>query len=182
MDARDRRMTTDDDVTRFRDDLPDTGWTLVDVIDTGAPTGICAACGREGVRYQFVLAHRDYPDRIAVGANCASRLTSDPSAAALAVRRKQFVDSPRWGMTTRGNVQRMVRGHRVTVFRWGDGFGAVVDGVFCKRRFDSAADAKSAIFDRVELLPDAWTPAMAIRVREMFPTAFVGTQTEGGRA
>ena len=64
-----------------RDDVPHDGWTCVDVIDLGEPSGVCRMCGRQIIRYVHVMRHPDYPRTIGAGCVCAGRMEGDPERA-----------------------------------------------------------------------------------------------------
>ncbi len=64
-----------------RSDVPHQGWECIDVIDLGAPVGVCRMCGHQIIRYVHVMYHPSYPKRIGAGCVCAGRMEGNPQAA-----------------------------------------------------------------------------------------------------
>jgi hypothetical protein len=80
------------------------GWTAIDAIDLGEPTGECEACGKVEVRYIHLLTHPEHSS-IKVGCVCAGKLTDDyvnPKArekelrAKVSRKKRQQVKYPLW--------------------------------------------------------------------------------------
>ena len=61
--------------------VPHEGWICSDIIDLGAPEGICKMCGRQIIRYVHMMAHPAYPRKIGAGCVCAGKMEGDPEAA-----------------------------------------------------------------------------------------------------
>ncbi|MGN1408818.1 MAG: ATP-dependent helicase [Eubacteriales bacterium] len=64
-----------------RSDVPHEGWKCVNIIDLGAPLGICRMCGYQIIRYVHVMEHPSYPRKIGAGCVCAGRMEGNPEAA-----------------------------------------------------------------------------------------------------
>lgn len=57
--------------------LPHKGWVLENSIDVEQEYETCEMCGKYPIRYVHYLTHPDCPERVAVGTECASNLTTE---------------------------------------------------------------------------------------------------------
>ena len=64
-----------------RADVPHEGWTCVDIIDLGAPEGVCRMCGHQIIRYVHIMMHPNYPRAIGAGCVCAGKMEGNPESA-----------------------------------------------------------------------------------------------------
>jgi len=61
--------------------VPHDGWKCVNIIDLGAPEGICKMCGHQIIRYVHLMVHPNYPRKIGVGCVCAGNMEGNAEAA-----------------------------------------------------------------------------------------------------
>ena len=106
-----------------RDDVPHEGWSCVDIIDLGAPVGVCRMCNTQIIRYVHVMRHPEYPRTIGAGCVCAGRMEGDPARARerenafknRLARRETFLDLPR-KKSRNGNEYVKYHGEIVTLY------------------------------------------------------------------
>lgn len=107
-----------------RADVPHDGWVCIDVIDLGAPVGVCRMCGRQIIRYVHVMFHPNYPRRIGAGCVCAGRMEGDVDAARerenavknRLARRETFLKTP-LKRSRNGNEYMKYKGEIVTLLK-----------------------------------------------------------------
>ena len=106
-----------------RDDVPHEGWSCVDIIDLGAPMGVCRMCNTQIIRYVHVMRHPEYPRTIGAGCVCAGRMEGDPARARerenafknRLARRETFLGLPR-KKSRNGNEDVKYHGEIVTLY------------------------------------------------------------------
>jgi hypothetical protein len=143
--------------------VPQRGWTCVEVQDLGEPAQICQMCETMEIRYVHFMEHPDYPDVLECGCICSGHMEGDLDAARdrertmknAAARRRHWPDRVGWKISQKGNLTITVKDYRVTVFRRGQGWGAVVakpdsgQKVFARRTYPTSRAAQLAAFDRM---------------------------------
>jgi hypothetical protein len=144
--------------------LPNRGWVLMSVTDLGDLAGACQRCGT-AIRYEH---HCEHPMGIdaTVGCICCGDITQDYERAKecerelknLALARSKFIVSPLWRRSRNGNLTRIYRETRFTIFAVRGGFGAYAGETRSRRIYATAEAAKVAAFDfifkrRIKLTP-----------------------------
>jgi DNA helicase-2/ATP-dependent DNA helicase PcrA len=140
-----------------RSDVPHTGWTCVDLIDLGKPTGVCEMCGYQIIRYVHVMRHPAYSGRIGAGCICAGRMEGDSEKAALRERdyknllnrRKTFL-TRKWKKSIKGNFYLNYMQKNVVLLKskYKTGYWRFsIDGKMSDREYPSLEEAKLAAFD-----------------------------------
>jgi DNA helicase-2/ATP-dependent DNA helicase PcrA len=140
-----------------RSDVPHTGWTCVDLIDLGKPTGVCEMCGYQIIRYVHVMRHPAYRGKIGAGCICAGRMEGDSVRAALRERdyknllnrRKTFL-TRKWKKSTKGNfyLNYMQKNIVLLKSKYKTGHWRFsIDGKMSEGEYSSLEEAKLAAFD-----------------------------------
>ncbi len=60
--------------------IPHKGWKLLgiyDLLEEDGEYGICEMCGKERIRYAHQVAHKDFPEILTVGCDCAEKMCDD---------------------------------------------------------------------------------------------------------
>lgn len=148
--------------------VPHRGWRCVNVEDLGEPLMTCEMCESAEIRYVHYMQNDRYPGTLACGAICAGHMESDLLRAeardkkmrSAASRRKRFPGRVGWRMNEKGNHLLKANGYRITVFRRGLLWGAVVsrpaldNGFFTREKFATAEAAKMAAFDTMNFIEE----------------------------
>lgn len=148
--------------------VPHRGWTCVNVEDLGEPLTICEMCESAEIRYVHYMENARYHGILACGAICAGHMESDLVRAETrdkkmrsdASRRKHFPSRAGWKINEKGNHILKANGFRITVFRKGILWGAVVSrppadkGFFTREKFSTIETAKMAAFDTMRFVED----------------------------
>jgi hypothetical protein len=143
--------------------VPHRGWTCVDVLDLDEPSQVCDMCEAMTIRYVHVMTHPDHPDPLECGCICAGHMEGDLTAARgrerlmknNAARRKRWPDRTGWKLSRNGNPTIRADGNLVTVYRKGQGWGAMVlkistdQKVHARRTYRTSRAAQIAAFDRM---------------------------------
>jgi hypothetical protein len=140
--------------------MPHRGWECTHVEDLNPDEepaeyveyATCEACGKYPIRFVHSLKHDDWEGPLDVGRICAEHLTEDyvnpRLRESLATKRAKWLRKP-WRVSAAGNL--WIRSHCrfACVFANpdGDGFKAVVDGIFSRRAWPTEDAAKIAVFD-----------------------------------
>jgi hypothetical protein len=140
-------------------EVPHKVWNLVDVIDItedgqpeeDAPYETCMMCNHEKIRYIHIVDHKDYPQQIRVGCNCAEKLTEDytnPAAKEKELRsrssRLKTWYIRKWKTSAKGNIE----GHNITIFKNNSTgkFTVKIDESYGRKEFETLRDAQTAAF------------------------------------
>ena len=141
--------------------VPHTGWTCVGVEDLGSLAAVCEMCEHQEIRYVHRMSHADYPDEMAVGCVCASRMERDPEMPARRERGLRNTTNRRsrwlqraWRISAQGNEYVNTDGMNIAIFRrTGGSWGARLADRVIERKamfigpYGSADEAKLAAFD-----------------------------------
>jgi len=153
-------LTNDPNETNLwkRSDIPHSGWTCIDIIDLGQPSGTCGMCNQQTIRYVHVMDHPQFPRRIGAGRVCAGRMEGDEAAATerereykkLQTRRKTFLKR-KWKTSAKGNIYTKYKGHLVIILpdMYKDGHWKYKIGETFSMSYPSLEDAKIGAFDAV---------------------------------
>lgn len=133
--------------------LPHRGWQLEDVVDLEDLIGACQRCGTQ-IRYEHHCTHPMGLEAV-VGCICCGDITQDYERARrlehelknLGLARAKFLRSPLWHHSMAGNLTRIYRGFRITIFAYGAGFKAYAGDTCSRRVYPTAAAAKLAAFN-----------------------------------
>lgn len=145
--------------------VPHLGWRCVDVEDLGGPLSECEMCEAQPIRYVHHMKHPDYPRVLGVGCVCAGNMEGNRAAAegreagmrGRAGKRSRWL-SRRWRVSEKGNHWIRADGYRVTVYKRGAGWAAMVsddNDSFVERSRNHYATrdrAKLAAFDFITKL------------------------------
>jgi hypothetical protein len=149
--------------------LPNRGWVLLSVTDLGDLAGACQRCGT-AIRYEHHCEHPMGVEAV-VGCICCGDITQDYERAKraetelknLAIARSTFIVSPLWHRKINGNLTRIYRERRITVFAWRSGFKVYAGDVCSKRIYPSIDAAKLAAFNFL------FNPRVKVFHREIIP-------------
>lgn len=131
--------------------LPQSGWILESVSDTGEYASFCEWCGTQ-LRYFHKIAHEKIIKKYEVGCCCAERLTGDsvrPRAEEKKLKAKSkklttWVKSPKWKRTDKGNIYR--KDDSVLIYKKGSYFQLKIGDIWGKKTFQTEESAKLAAF------------------------------------
>ncbi len=149
--------------------VPHRGWQCVNVEDLSEPSMTCQMCESAEIRFVHYMRNDRYPDVLACGAICAGHMESDLARAERrdkkmrsdASKRKRFPTRAGWRVNSKGNYLLKANGYRITIFRKGLVWGAVVSrppietGFFTRETFVSVDAAKMAAFDTMMFMEDS---------------------------
>lgn len=145
--------------------LPVDGWRCLKISDLGTAVGDCDRCGKEKIRFVHHIVHPQYPSILAVGCVCAGEMLGDPEGVRRRERRmktkpqrKQRWMRRKWEPCGRWGVGTFWRGRELLVFQavGGDEHGRwmfTIEGELREGTYETAADAKAAIFDVLWEMP-----------------------------
>lgn len=146
--------------------IPHKGWAVVDIIDLRDddsldPTGgyeTCEMCGTAGIRFVHVVEHSDWPHSLRVGCICAEKMCEgykgswrESELRSRAERRRRWANRS-WEWSKKGSLYLIVDRHFLVIIQdkcQSGKYKYSINGIFYKESFDSAASAKSAIFDKL---------------------------------
>ena len=146
--------------------IPHRGWICVGIEDLREPRMQCEMCESQTIRYVHHMRHPEYAGTLAIGCICAGHMEGNLAAArgretamqSRAVKRKRWI-TRKWKVSTNGNPCIRADGFRVTVYRRGVGWGAVVSAEdnsiepkHSHRNYTSVDDARLAAFDEITRL------------------------------
>ncbi|MER9459660.1 hypothetical protein NKI80_07120 [Mesorhizobium sp. M0387] len=140
----------------------------MNVEDLGEPQMICEMCDSAEIRFVHFMQNDRYPGTLACGAICAGHMESDLLRAEKrdkkmrsdASRRQRFPTRAGWRVNEKGNHLIKTNGYRVTVFKKGLAWGAVVSRppiatpYFTREKFSNVTAAKMAAFDTMRFVED----------------------------
>lgn len=147
--------------------VPHKGWVLVNVIDVRedgqseweTDYETCMMCGHDKIRYVHIVEHDEAGKQFRVGCNCAERMTNDyvnPGAREQelrnrAARRSKWVEKE-WKTSRNGNIYIKKDGHVLTIFKdqKSGQYKCNIDGEFGTLLYNTRADAKAHLFNKVE--------------------------------
>jgi hypothetical protein len=135
---------------------PSKDWEFIGEDDLGGLDGICDYCGTEH-RYTHLVMHRNW-GAMSVGAQCCDKLTESTIGSEEHVdflnyikRRKNFVDSKKWELSSSGVWQFKRAGIRIGIDPTNkDTFCICLDGVKGKAEHSTLLDAQISVFDFIE--------------------------------
>lgn len=136
---------------------PKRGWFCLSVYDNGTPDVECGMCEDQMCRYVHVMNHPRFDDQIEVGCICAGYMEGwfDGGGEAKnrekvlrnrATRRSKWL-TRQWKLTAKGNPKVKVDGQTIAIFRAGNMYSFIIDGVRSQSNFQSENDAKYGAFD-----------------------------------
>ncbi len=148
--------------------VPHSGWRCVNVEDLGEPQMTCQMCESAEIRFVHYMQNDRFQGLLACGAICAGHMESDLARAEFrdkkmrsnASRRKRFPARVGWKVNPKGNHVLKTGGFRITVFKRGLWWGAVVSrppietGYFTREKFLDVNAAKMAAFDTMVFVED----------------------------
>lgn len=142
-----------------RDDVPHEGWSCVDIIDLGAPVGVCRMCGYQIIRYVHIMEHPQYRRRIGAGCVCAGKMEGNPEAARerenafknRQSRRETFLGT-KLKRSKNGNEYFKYKGNLVTVIpdKFKKGYCKTVYKGEFSPSYPNKEDALSDLFDKID--------------------------------
>lgn len=135
---------------------PSKDWEIIGQDDLGSVSGECEHCGTD-LRYTHMVFHRNWGAMI-VGAVCCDKLTettigseSHREFLRYVDRRKRFIDSPKWDISSDGTMSIARRGIAIEIVPIGNGdFHFNLDNVRGKVIYETLLDAQICAFDFVE--------------------------------
>ena len=144
-----------------REDVPKTGWFCTNVVDLGAPVGVCEMCGYQIIRYAHHMQHPRYRD-LFVGCVCAGKMEGNIAGAKKReadfknrqTRRANFLKRP-WKQSKKGNEYLKIDEHIVVLYHntnAGNIWKYSIDNEFCKNIYATREKAVAAVFDALELI------------------------------
>ncbi|WP_152563395.1 hypothetical protein [Ruegeria halocynthiae] len=150
--------------------VPKKGWICSDIEDLGEPSETCQMCESQEIRFVHYMSHKDYPNVLACGCDCAGHMEGsltrsnerDKAMRNASKRRQNFPSLKSWAHSRNGNPTILKEGMRVTVFQRGSRYKFVIkhphlaDGKFGRKAFDSEREAKLASFDAMIWLQQNW--------------------------
>lgn len=114
----------------YRKDIPNKGWTCIDVDDLGDVDETCQWCMRQPIRYVHWMTHPEYPDPLGCGCICAGRM--EGSLINARDREKKFKSSLRsrevwlnlskWKVSQYGNRYRKTDDGVISLVKHRDGW------------------------------------------------------------
>lgn len=136
--------------------MPFADWEYAGEEDLGEDgAGSCELCGTS-LRYLHTLTHARWSD-LHVGCDCADLLTGSFVASEQHAeltrrvgRRRRFVSSPRWRLTSTGERRITQEGRVLSVAADGERFLIAIEGVVGKHTYGSVTEAQAALFDAFE--------------------------------
>jgi DNA helicase-2/ATP-dependent DNA helicase PcrA len=141
-----------------RADVPHEGWSFVNLIDLGTPSGVCGMCGHQIIRYVHIMTHPDYPGSIGAGSVCAGRMEGNYDKAEkrereyknTQTRRRNFLKR-KWKKSRKGNLYLTLDGVVVIVLpdKYLAGYWRYSVHNEMSKNFPSLEQAKLAAFDMV---------------------------------
>jgi len=141
-----------------RADVPHKGWSFVNLIDLGTPSGVCGMCGHQIIRYVHILTHPDYPGSIGAGSVCAGRMEGNYDKTEkrereyknMQTRRNNFIKR-KWKKSRKGNLYITLLGKVIIIFPDGfnEGYWRYSIQNEVSESFPSLEQAKLAAFDTV---------------------------------
>lgn len=140
----------------------------MNVEDLGEPQMTCEMCESAEIRFVHFMQNERYPGTLACGAICAGHMESDLLRAetrdkkmrSSASRRKHFPNRAGWKINEKGNHTLKANGYRITVFKKGVLWGAVVSRppvntpYFTREKFLTVETAKMAAFDTMTFMEE----------------------------
>jgi hypothetical protein len=143
--------------------VPHKGWACVDIEDLGGQSTVCEMCEHQEIRYVHYMRHPDFESDLACGCDCAGKMEEDYARAGIrekkmknrAGRKKAWPKLKSWYRTKSGNLTLFKDGYRVTIFKKGVGFSAVVSNElngfkrFARRLYKTETSAQLASFEVV---------------------------------
>lgn len=135
---------------------PRFGWSLEGYDDLGDMIGVCENCSTLH-RHSFFITHPNWRP-MEVGTDCCDNLTCTQAASdhieslkRYQQRRKTFVSSRRWQPSyPNGEECRRHKNIHIAIARDGLAFRLRINFTLGKKTFDSALEAKAAVFDLIE--------------------------------
>jgi len=151
--------------------IPHKGWRLINVIDvredgqSESDTNYesCMMCGNEKIRYVHIVSH----DEVAVGCNCAARMTEDyvnPERREAELRnranRRISWSKKQWKYSKSDNLYLNYENHFLLIFKdkYSAKFKIRIDERVSKKTYDDIDLAKIAVFKNIEHMKenDKW--------------------------
>ncbi|RWD77486.1 hypothetical protein [Mesorhizobium sp.] len=140
----------------------------MNVEDLGEPQMTCEMCESAEIRFVHFMENDRYPGTLSCGAICAGHMESDLAQAEArdkkmrsnASRRKRFPDRAGWKVNQKGNHVLKANGYRITVFKKGILWAAVVSRppvatpYFTREKFPTLEAAKMAAFDTMSFMEE----------------------------
>lgn len=157
----------EDTIYRWQNDVPQKGWTCVDVIDLRPDTFFedgeskyeqCEMCGYERVRFIHIMSHPEYDNELRVGCVCAEKMSDDYVGPRdrerrlrnKANRRAKWLDRA-WRTSYKGNHYLNIDQSNLVVFKRRDNtWGYGINGKFSNWTYETQDQAKMALFDAFE--------------------------------
>ena len=133
--------------------VPQKGWTLQKIEDTGSVHETCMMCGQEELRFVHVMSHPDMKRHFRVGERCAGRMIEEylvPES-----RRKW-----RWRISAHGNHYLRLQGNYLLIYHdiRRNHFKVKLEDSFDRKTFSDLLSAKARMIETVNHLKkiDVW--------------------------
>jgi hypothetical protein len=153
--------------------VPHKGWSCVDFEDLEEPSGICAMCESQEIRYVHYMQHPRHQGLIGAGCECAAKMSEDYEAAYEDAKNRERLAKNRakrratwltrnWKTSAKGNAYLKADGFVIAVFQKGAQWSAYIEDKvsenkrFSKRFFKTENEAKLAAFDGMTKLKAEW--------------------------
>ena len=141
--------------------VPHKGWTCVDIEDLGSASQICEMCEHQTIRFVHFMTHPNCTGELSCGCDCAARMEENYQAAEIrdkgmrnrAGRKKKWPNLQAWHTSQNGNLTIKKDGFRITVFKKGTEYKAVVSDSsetfkkFTRRAYPDEKSAQLASFE-----------------------------------
>jgi hypothetical protein len=152
-------------------DIPQKGWTLVDVEDIredgqtedDTPYEECMMCGNNKIRYVHIVSHPEIDQDFRVGCNCAERMTNDyvnpqKREKELRIKNNRRINwiKKQWKVSKNGNRFLNYEEHFLLIFqdKKNQKYKVKIDETYGRKSFDNFTQAKIAAFNGIEYLKE----------------------------